>query len=259
MEFGCCVARDQLTALAAAGADYAELSIAGTVMAGEGDGDSAALSAQLGALGVKPRAYNVLLPARLPVVGPAVDRDALATYLRTAFDRARRLGGTTVVFGSGRARSVPDGFAREAALDQLAAFLRRVGDLAADHGLTIALEPLRRAESNVVNSLAEGAAFIRDRGLDGVRLLADLYHMTEEDEPLTAIDGVADLLAHAHVADRGRHPPGTGDYPLVAFLARLRAAGYRGDCSIECTWTDFSGQAGPSLAHLRGAARAAGW
>lgn len=259
MEIGCCVSLDRLALLDAAGADYAELSVASTVMAGASEDDFAQVLEQTAGSRIKPRAYNVFLPGDLPAVGPAVDRERLEGYARTAFGRVRRLGGAMIVFGSGRSRSIPEGFSREAALDQLEDFLRWMPALAAEYGITIALEPLRRAESNVFNSLREGAAFIRGRGLGQVRLLADIYHMMEEDEPLVAIDECADLIVHAHAADSGRQAPGLGNYPLAEFFGRLRQNGYGGDCSIECQWTDFPGQVGPSLDFLRRTAREAGW
>ncbi len=261
MEIGCCVSLDQLAALDAAGGDYSELSVARTVMGGGAGSEEefARVRDQVAAARAKPRAYNVFLPGDLPIVGPAVERERLEGYVRAAFGRVRELGGAIIVFGSGRSRSVPDGFERATALDQIEDFLRWTGPLAREHGITLALEPLRRAESNVFNSVGEGATFLTERQIPEVRLLADIYHMMEEGEPLTAIDDHAGLIVHAHAADSGRQPPGQGDYPLTEFLRRLRRNGYQGDCSIECTWTDFPGQIGPSLAALRGAAGAAGW
>lgn len=263
MDLGCCAPMDRVPAIEAAKGDYYELSVAGTVMAGgeEGEGDFARLLERAAAFSIKPRAYNVFLPGSLPVVGPAVEREAVERYVRAAFGRVRRLEGRVVVFGSGRSRSIPEGFGRDAALDQLADFLRLAGGLSGEYGITLVIEPLRRAESNVFNSVGESAAFIRERRLDrdGVRLLADLYHMMEEDEPLTAVVEGADLLAHTHVADSGRQAPGSGGYPITEFFGLLRQSGYAGDCSIECRWDDFDAQIGPSLDFLRGCARAAGW
>ena len=118
----------------------------------------------------------------------------------------------------------------------------------------IALEHLRRAESNVFTSLRESGDFIRARDLRDVRLLVDLYHLMEEGEPLATIDEYADLLVHAHVADSERRHPGTGTYPIADFFARLAANGYAGRCSIECRWENFPVEIGPAMAALRHAA-----
>lgn len=256
MRLGCCVAPEQIAALAAAGGDYAELTVAGAVMGGDDDA-FARLVEIIAAAPIPVLAYNVFLPGDRQIVGPAVDRAWLESYAATALDRIARLSGpgAIVVLGSGRSRAIPEGFPRAAALDQLADFFAMLGPLARERGLIVALEHLRRAESNVFTTLRESGDFIRARGLADTRLLADLYHLMEEDEPLGVIDDYADILVHTHVADSGRLHPGTGSYPIADFFARLRALGYTGDCSIECRWTDFPAEIGPAMAALRGASR----
>lgn len=260
MDLGCCISSvEQAADVEAAGGDYYDLPVARTVMAGDDDAQFTTLLRRVSALRLKPRAYNVFLPPDLHVAGPAVNGERVDEYVRTAFERVRRLGGHIIGFGSGQSRSVPDGFSRAEAIVQLERFLRRAAARATTYGLTLAIEPLRRAESNVFNTVRECSGFIRQRRLDGIQLVADLYHMMEEGEHYDALDGSADLLAHVQVADSGRQPPGLGSYDLSGFLRRLRGLGYKGDCSIECRWTDFPPQIGPAIHHLRAAAHAAGW
>ncbi len=259
MKLGCCISGfDQVAAVEAAKADYYELPVATTVMA-DGEAGRAAFLAGIAGSHLRPIAYNILFPRTISLVGPSVDRAAVGRYVIEALDRLAAAGGRVVVFGSGRSRAVPDGVDRAGALDELERLLRWTAAEAGRRGVVVALEPLRRAESNVFNSVGECAAFIRERRLEELRLVADSYHMVEEDEPLAAIDAAADLIAHAHIADSARRPPGQGHYDLAAFLSRLRAAGYGGDCSIECTWTDFASEVAPSVAAVRRAADAAGW
>jgi sugar phosphate isomerase/epimerase len=254
MQLGCCVSPEQLPILAAAGGEYAEFTVARAVM-GDDEAAFARLVAEVAESHIKPAAYNVLLPGDLAVVGPAVDRARLEEYIATAFGRIARLTGpgAVVVFGSGRARSIPDGFPRDEALDQLADFLGWLGPQAKSRDITLAIEPLRSAESNVFNTLGEVAAFIAARKLADMYLLADLYHMMEEGEPLSAIADHGALIVHAHTADSGRLAPGTGDYPQAAFFARLRAHTGCDRCSIECTWQDFEHELAPALTALESA------
>ena len=67
---------------------------------------------------------------KLRVTGPDIDRDQQTVYVRKAFDRLARLGTQIVVFGSGGARRVPDGFSKDDALKQLVDFGRRAAFLA---------------------------------------------------------------------------------------------------------------------------------
>ena len=48
-------------------------------------------------------------------------------------------------------------------------------------------------------------------------MLADFYHMDEENEPLDELVVNAGWLAHVHLADTGRMSPGTGSPVLLLF------------------------------------------
>ena len=238
---------ERLAAAGQGGADYVEVPVASWVMRAGEAGLAAVASAS-----PPPLAANVLLPSDLPLLGAQADPARVDAYLDTAMGRLQRLGVRTLVFGSGQARSIPAGVSRAQGLDGLERFLREAGRRATEAGVTLVLEPLRSAESNVWTSVAEAAAFLRARDVPGVRLLADLYHMREEGEPVDAVAGAAGLLAHVHVAGPGRRPP-CADAELRAFFEALGEAGYAGDCSIECRWEDFPAEVGPAIGAVRAA------
>ena len=75
--------------------------------------------------------------------------------------------------------------------------------------------------------------------------------MDEENEPLETLRTNAAWLAHIHVADTGRMNPGTGRYDFDAFVANLKAAGYRGMISAECGVADPAAGMRHSLDFLR--------
>ena len=159
--------------------------------------------------------------------------------------------GATIVLGSGAARSAPEGVDPAAARAQLARSVRLARDLAAEHGLEAILEPLHRGESDQINSIAEAIAFLDEHDLAEMRVVADLFHIMREQESLDVVREHAGRVAHAHIADTDRRPPGQGDWPLRAFLASLREGGYRGAVSIECEWQDLASEAAGALAALR--------
>jgi D-psicose/D-tagatose/L-ribulose 3-epimerase len=258
MRLGCCISNgDHLAALERSGADYCELPVARALM--DGDATFQEWADRMASSAVPAGACNVFLPSGLPVVGPEVDPAVLRGYVETALARMERLGARVLVVGSGGARNVPDGFDRDRALDQFEELLRSVASHAAEHGVTVALEPLRPQETNLLNTVTESAEFLRARDAGGARLLADLYHMREQGEPLAVLGPAADLLVHVHVAGVGRRPPASDAGDLEPFLRQLREAGYRGDCSIECSWSDFAAQAPAAVGHLRAVAGRAGW
>src|SRR6185312_9822589 len=87
----------------------------------------------------------------LKVVGPEVPASALKDYLELCLPRCRRLGASIVVWGSAGSRNVPEGFSRERAKRQIVEFLKMAGDVARQSNIVIAIEPLRKQESNIFN------------------------------------------------------------------------------------------------------------
>src|SRR5262245_16560591 len=250
MRFGCCVSPDQIDILAQAGYDFCELQ-ARAVLPFEDDAAALPALRQIAAVPLRPEAFNVLVPAELPMAGPHADLAALRAYLRRAFGRMAQLGGVVVVLGSGGARRIPDGLPREQALDQLAAALALAADEAGRAGIALALEHLNRGETNVFNSLAECQAFVEQRGLTNLQLLADIYHLELEQEPLAHVTAAGPLLAHVHVAGGGRRAPNVPGYDYAGFMAALHITGYDRRISAECSWDDLAAQAATSLAFMR--------
>ena len=175
----------------------------------------------------------------------------MENYLEGAIGRVAALGGQAIVFGSGGARNVPDGFPQAEANNQLVRFLRLAGDVAEREEVTIVIEPLNSRDSNIITSVVEGMQLAQAADHPRVRLLADLYHMMEDDEPLENITTCAQWLNHVHVADTSRGAPGEGDYPYGEFFRRLHGGGYSGRISIECRWDDLAAQAAPAVKFLR--------
>ncbi len=258
LAIGCCAGKSDLALLdTTLGLDYIELPVA-TALMGSTD-DFERLVSQLQRSRLIARAANVLLPAGLKVVGPEARLEELSDYASTALERACRLGISVLVFASGASRVVPAGYSRERALKQFEDAVRIVSAQASGRGLTLAVEPLHSRETNLLNSVGEAAEFLRHRSLDGVRLVADLWHMECEGERLDVLDHLGDVIAHAHVAAAERRAPGQVGDRIEEFLMRLRHAGFAGACSIECKWLDLPAELPGAVARVRGAADAAGW
>ena len=94
------------------------------------------------------------------IIGPSKDPEAINAYLDLMFEKVRRLGIKICVFGSSGARNIRDDeppMTVEQAMDEIAAFLREfVAPRCEKYGIYVAIEPLRKAESNVINTLEDG-------------------------------------------------------------------------------------------------------
>ena len=234
MKLGVCAQPEAAEVLAAAGFDYIEVNVVRDLQPEVPDDALPAPPAALRDLPLPAPVANVFLPGALKLTGADVDPAAAERYVRTAFARAAAAGIAIIVFGSGAARRIPDDFDRERAWAQLVDFGRLIGPLAVDHGVTIAVEPLNYAECNVLNTVAESAAYVRDVDHPGVRLLVDAYHWARNEEPTNAIVAAGPLLVHAHIATyANRLAPGQEPCDFAPFFGALRNAGYAGALSVE--------------------------
>jgi len=236
MRIGCCGGIGDAALIRDAGFDYIELPT-GALMSATDEAAYQRVMENVRAMGIPVEACNVFIPATMKITGPNVEREPLWQYAGTALQRMGEIGVRICVFGSGGARSIPEGFDRAQALDQLEAFLDHVQETSARHGVRVVIEPLNRKESNVFNSVAESDQFNVTRGLSGIGVLADLYHISVEGESFDGMAAAGDRLGHVHVADADRSAPGEGaatDY--AGFFRTLRAMGYPGTISIEARW-----------------------
>jgi sugar phosphate isomerase/epimerase len=251
VQVGYCTPLKNVTAAKAAGFDYVELGT--TEIAGLSDEDFSAAARTLRDIGLPTPVSNLFLPATLKVTGPQVDVDAQTAYLGQAFDRLARLGVGLVVFGSGGARRVPDGFAPTEAYTQLVDFGRRASRLARGRNITIAVEPLRRQETNIVNSAAEGLKLVEAVGDGSFQLMVDFYHLASEHESPEIIMRAQDHLRHVHMANpNGRvFPLAWDEFDYEPFFAKLRQIGYDRRISVEASTQDLAGEAPRSIALLR--------
>jgi len=251
VKVGYCTGLKNLEGAKAAGFDYVELSA--TEMAALSDDGFRAEAARIKALGLPTPAANLFLPATLKVVGPDVNPEQQMTHVHKAFTRLATLGTEIVVFGSGGARRVPDGVSNAEAFTQLVDFSRRAAREARANRITIAIEPLRKQETNIINTAAEGLDLVNAVGDPNFQLMIDFYHLASEHEDPAIVLKAKDHIRHLHVANpQGRvFPQAWDEFDYAPFFANLRAIGYDRRISIEGSTTDLSAQAPRAIDLLR--------
>ena len=181
----------------------------------------------------------------LPIVTDEEGTKAVHAYLDTVFSQMAELGVKIVVFGSGRARSIPEGTDRAEGEKKLDAFLEYADGLCEKYDMTLVIEPLNKRETNWVNTVAQGAEVVRRLNLPHIRLLADGFHMACEGEDPAVMAENGDILLHTHLAAApDRVYPGKcgGEYE-TKFLRTLLGMGYDGCVTVECGFSDFASEA----------------
>lgn len=237
---------DFLSLARRAGFDYVEWPL--SIVASLSEEEFSDAVRKLKASGMACEACNLFFPSTLRLTGAGVDHQAIRNYLEHALARAGQLGVQVVVFGSGGARRVPDGFPKEQAWVQLVEMLRSAGEFAQRLGIVIAIEPLNRDETNLILTAAEGFALARLVDHPSVRLLLDIYHMVKENEDFGVAQTARSWLAHAHFAEPKRRTfPAVVDETGRAFFEALIRSGYTGRVSLEAGYTDFEPESQQAL------------
>lgn len=200
---------------------------------------------------------NGFIPGNLKVVGDSIDYGALTEYLDKGFERAKAIGVKKIVFGSGAARSFPEGFSLDKAKEQLAYFLSEYAAPKAEKaGCIIVMEPLRFCESSMIHTVADGIEIAHMSGKKNVAGLADLYHVYGNNDSIEGIGEFKGELLHSHIAEpEKRLYPSTKDSEDVIatykkFFSALKQAGCE-TCSVEARTDDFANNIADALAFLK--------
>jgi len=139
------------------------------------------------------------------------------------------------------------------AMDWLVDALQRCCAAALPHGVRLALEPINRYETSLVNNIAQGLDLLERVGADNMGLMPDTFHMNIEDPVLEdSLLACGDRIFHVHVADSNRWYPGAGHLDFHSILDTLFDTGYQGYVSGEfMPLPDSDTAAQRSVAYLR--------
>jgi D-psicose/D-tagatose/L-ribulose 3-epimerase len=139
----------------------------------------------------------------------------------------------------GKARMVPPE-QRKTEWDRAVTNLYKVCELARENGLMIALEPLNRFESDLVNTADDVLKLIDDINHPAAGVLLDGFHMSIEEKDIEkAIASVGRKLIHVQVSENHRGIPGTGLTPWPSLKRGLEKINYNGTVSIESFTPDI--------------------
>lgn len=169
---------------------------------------------------VSPKGLHVTTPDRAL-------RERSWRHVAELIDLSADLGENGVmVFGSPKQRCAVDGLTPAEAVKNYTDGLREVARQAEDRGVTILVEALPIGQCDVVTTLAEAVAVVKEIDSPAVRTMFDTHNAVDEVEPhATLVDRYFDFIRHVHINELdGRHP-GTGSYdfkPLFEVLGRRR-------------------------------------
>ena len=260
MRYGICVAIDNHEGIgyaAKCGYDFVEGRFGH--LARSEDADFAKWKESCREFNINFEAVNCFMPGDLGMTGPGeINYEGMKEYIDKGMYRGCELGLKTVVFGSGGARRIPDGFSYAEGAKQIVYFLKEiVAPIAEKYKITVVNEPLRHQDSNIMNSLKEGVILAGFAESEYISCLADIYHMDGVGEKIEDILPLKGHIKHAHIANPNLRdgkirmfPIDVNEFDYKGFIDALRYVGCE-TCTIEASTNDFEKEAPISLALLR--------
>ena len=253
MQYGICAGAETAAAAKDSGYDYLEAAVGAMLCPEDPEAEFARRRQLFAESGLPVPVCNLFLPGDMAVVGPGQNPARQANFLDHVFARAQRAGVAIIVFGGGRQRSIPKDYPPEDGYRDLLDFAARAAARAAAHGVTLAMEPLNRAETNLLASVAETAAFVDSANHPALRMIVDAFHWAREGETEDDLARAGKRIVHAHIGTRAnRLAPGIEPCAeLETFFRGLRRAGYDGRVSVEAQIGDPALELPKALAALR--------
>ncbi len=156
-------------------------------------------------------------------------------HIHDLIDLCADLGDNRVmVFGSPFQRNSTGGLTPAQATRRFADGLRSVAPHATDRGVRILVEALPKAQSDIVNTVAEAVAIVDEIASPGVRTMFDTHNAIDETEPHAVIlERFYDKIFHVHVNELDGGYCGSGDYDFKPILEVLRRKNFAEWVSLE--------------------------
>jgi sugar phosphate isomerase/epimerase len=189
----------------------------------------------------------------------AATRERTARYFGELADFCADLGGSIIVVGSPKQRSLLSGVTPEQAWTWAGEVFRPALAVAERRGVTICFEPLPAEDTNFINTAAEAVRFAREQGSPNFKVILDVRAMSHEAKPVPQIiRECRGEFAYLHANDANMKGPGFGATDFRPIAAALREVGYDGTVSVEVFKFDEGPEAiaARSLEYLRAVFRA---
>jgi sugar phosphate isomerase/epimerase len=164
----------------------------------------------------------------------AAVRRRTGSYLVSLAEACRDLGGSLMVFGSPKQRSLLPGVTSDQAYEWAAETFRAALPAIADCGVTLCMEPLSTAETDFVNTCADAVRLGEMVNHPNFVLHLDVKAMSSEPSPVhELIRRHGGTAGHFHANDANLRGPGFGPVDFVPIFSALRASGYDRWVSVE--------------------------
>ena len=173
-------------------------------------------------------------------VDPVI-RENARKYILWLIDAAAQLGSETVcgpMYSAVGKDHIEDPAERQKEWQRAVSGIKEMAEERRKKGIKLALEPLNRFETDMINVVSQGLKFIEETGMDNVGFHLDTFHMhLEEKDSADAIRRAGKKIFHFHACENDRGVPGTGQVRWNEIAKALKEVDYSGPVVIK-SFTD---------------------
>ncbi len=161
-------------------------------------------------------------------------RTAFHDHLRHALETAAALGAPVVTIGIGSSRRIPLGYDREQITMRYIHALLGVIDQFVQARVSASIEIISGRTAGLFNTAEETLAWLIKADSPWVGMTCDTFQSLQQGvDPCSDIPKGLPRLAHLHLAEQSRRPPGEGRIDFERLFRTLIHSGYHGSVSIE--------------------------
>ncbi len=257
MKFGVCTGAENVKTVKEAGFDYIEINFSS--LAKMNNSDFLKLKNDLIENNLSCLFSNCFIPGEYSICSENLNKSEIEKFIEQGMSRGKEIGMHSVAFGSGKARNALENQEYSIAFSKISEFLKDICvPLCEKYDFTIAIEPLRKKETNIINTVTEAKALCDVVNNGKIKILADIFHMVCSDDDFKNIEKFDSCIHHAHIshpiADDGEmtriYPKNKNEYDYSSFIKKLKNAGCK-TCSIEARTEDIKTDAFESIKLLK--------
>jgi len=175
-------------------------------------------------------------PNMILAAASASVRKRNVAYTNSLIELTSDLEGQVMVWGSGRARTIPPGTPFRNGYAWLVGLLKASGSFAYEKRVKIGIEPLSRFESGIIHNTNEALKLARAVRRKSLGTVYDTFEASLEEKSLTEpLIQAGKLLAAVHVSDCNRKIPGAGHLNFDPIFKALKTIKYDGFITLEAT------------------------
>jgi sugar phosphate isomerase/epimerase len=184
--------------------------------------------------------HDIALSSMLPAPSGGPGNNPASPYIeerKATVEHYKELAALTAEWGGDTLIYLPGwtihGTRRRQAWQWSREALTEVADAAAEHGVTLVIEPTPH-DTNLCESAEDAIELMEDVNAENVKLMFDTFHVLYRREVITDyVEMMGKDLRHVHISDNDRLPPGAGVGDFPSMVDALLDIGFDGYLTME--------------------------